>query len=197
VYVGNLPFDAVEQDVTAFFAEAGFETVKRVHLPTDPEGRRRGFGFVTLEDEPAAKRAAESLDGASFRGRQLGVNLARRGGGPPSAGGPRSAGPAAGPRGGSSWAGASSAGADGSSAPWRPRAPRAYDAPPPPEPGGAGPPKDDEAWRAKKRPPVKDKKQKRARTLGTERTAVPKQRRRNEEFRSSRAKDYIDDWEDD
>lgn len=198
VYVGNLPFDAVEQDITALFNEAGFETVRRVHLPTDPEGRRRGFGFVTLEDEATAKRAAESLDGTNFRGRQLGVNLARRGGGPgPAGSGPRPPSPG-GPRPQTSWGPPSSGPSDAAGSSWRPRpAPRIFDAAPPPEAGADGPPKDDEAWRNKKdRRPVKDKKPKR-KGLVSERPGAPKQRRRNEEFRSSRAKDYIDDWEDD
>ena len=50
--------------------------------------------FVTLEDEDAAKRAAETLNGKAFRGRSLGVNLARRGGAPPGGSG----GPSAAPR---------------------------------------------------------------------------------------------------
>jgi RNA recognition motif-containing protein len=205
VYVGNLPFDALEPDVTAFFNEQGFDTVRRVHLPTDPDGRRRGFGFVTLEDEAAAKRAAESLDGTSFRGRQLGVNLARRGGGGAASGasgGPRSHGGA--PRGPSSWSGPapSSGGGEGQASSWRPRPARSFD-PPPPETSGDAPPREEGGeWRGKKdrRPvkdKVKDKKAKKGRGLASERPGAPKQRRRNEEFRSSRAKDYLDDWDDD
>lgn len=177
VYVGNLPFDATQEDITALFNEAGFESVKRVHLPTDPEGRKRGFGFVTLEDEDAAKRAAETLNGQAFRGRSLGVNLARRGGAPGGGGGP-------------------------SAAP-RPRpAPRSYGPPSdfpresiPPSFPDQPPAKDDEAWRAKKEK-KKDKKRPTGK-VAPERAPPQKQRRRNEEFRSSRARDYIDDWEDD
>jgi RNA recognition motif-containing protein len=197
VYVGNLPFDAVEQDVSAFFNEQGFATVRRVHLPTDPEGRRRGFGFVTLEDEAAAKKAAETLDGTSFRGRQLGVNLARRGGGPGPAGGGPPRPPTSATRGPSNWG--SSAGQSGESAAWRPRAPRPFDAPPPEAGAEGGPPREEGGdWRGKKdRRPVKAEKKPKKGRLVSERPGAPKQRRRNEEFKSSRAKDYIDDWDDD
>jgi hypothetical protein len=57
------------------------------------------------------------------------------------------------------------------------------------------PPRPEEDWRAKK-DRRKDKKKK-GRSLAPERPGAPKQRRKNEEFRSSRARDYIDDWEDD
>jgi hypothetical protein len=67
-----------------------------------------------------------------------------------------------------------------------------------PPPAGPGEPPRDDDWRAKKgdRLPRKDKKKK-GRSLMSERPGAPKQRRKNEEFRSSRARDYIDDWEDD
>lgn len=174
VYVGNLPFDATGEDVTEFFREAGFEEVRRVHLPTDPEGRRRGFGFVTLGDEEAARNAADAVNGASFRGRNLAVNLARRGGGA----GPPSARPNQKPRSTSRTA--------------------SFDDYPPPAPPGPPteevPARGEEQRRAPKKEKKKDKKR-RGRGLTPERGA-PK-RRQNEEFHSSRAKDYIDDWEDD
>jgi RNA recognition motif-containing protein len=180
VYVGNLPFDSTEEDIGEFFKENGFDTIRRVHLPTDPEGRKRGFGFVTLQDEEAAKRASETLDGSSFRGRNLGVNLARRGGSGPGGGG--------------------GGGGPGGPAHAPVARPRPGDAPTgegPPPAGPGEPPRDDD-WRAKKgdRLPRKDKKKK-GRSLMSERPGAPKQRRKNEEFRSSRARDYIDDWEDD
>ena len=47
LYVGNLPYDTSQQEVEALVqGVAGEGQVLRVHLPTDPDGRKRGFGFV-------------------------------------------------------------------------------------------------------------------------------------------------------
>jgi RNA recognition motif-containing protein len=48
----------------------------RVHLPTDADGRKRGFGFVTMSSADTAKTAADTLRTADLRGRRLVVNLA-------------------------------------------------------------------------------------------------------------------------
>lgn len=75
IYVGNLPFTASEEDVSALFAQYG--EVISCHLLKDREtGRPRGFGFVEMEDAGAAK-AIEALDGKDFGGRTLRVNEAK------------------------------------------------------------------------------------------------------------------------
>ncbi|MDV3353023.1 RNA-binding protein [Leptolyngbyaceae cyanobacterium CCMR0082] len=84
IYVGNLSYDATQEDINAVFAEYG--TVQRVHLPTDREtGRPRGFAFVEMSSEDEEASAIEALDGAEWMGRDLRVNKARpreqRGGG--------------------------------------------------------------------------------------------------------------------
>ncbi len=76
IYVGNLSYDATQDDLSTIFAEYG--EVKNVTLPKDREtGRQRGFAFVEMgtEDEEAA--AIEALDGAEWMGRDLRVNKAR------------------------------------------------------------------------------------------------------------------------
>ena len=76
IYIGNLSFDATEQDITEVFSEYG--EVKRVQLPTDREtGRMRGFGFVDLDSSAKEDQAIEALDGAEWMGRDLRVNKAR------------------------------------------------------------------------------------------------------------------------
>lgn len=76
IYVGNLPFQATEADVTAIFTEYG--SVKQVKLPTDREtGRMRGFGFVEMNADTEEAAAIEALDGAEWMGRGLKVNKAR------------------------------------------------------------------------------------------------------------------------
>ncbi|MDJ0516334.1 MAG: RNA-binding protein [Okeania sp. SIO2F4] len=85
VYVGNLSYDATDEDIKEVFAEYG--TVKRVQVPSDREtGRPRGFAFVEMETEEEEEAAIQALDGAEWMGRNLKVNKARpredrRGGG--------------------------------------------------------------------------------------------------------------------
>ncbi|NEO29397.1 MAG: RNA-binding protein [Symploca sp. SIO3C6] len=76
IYIGNLSYDATEEDVSTIFADYG--TVKRVQLPTDREtGKPRGFGFVEMVKEEEEAAAIEALDGAEWMGRTLRVNKAR------------------------------------------------------------------------------------------------------------------------
>jgi RNA recognition motif-containing protein len=76
IYVGNLAFDATQDQITEIFAEYG--TVSRVSLPTDREtGRPRGFAFVEMESEAEENAAIDALDGAEWMGRDLKVNKAR------------------------------------------------------------------------------------------------------------------------
>ena len=48
LYVGNLPYDASQEEVESMITATGAGPVVRVHLPMDPDGRKRGFGFVTI-----------------------------------------------------------------------------------------------------------------------------------------------------
>ena len=76
IYVGNLAFQATEDDLKEVFAEYG--AVSRVSLPTDREtGRKRGFAFVEMEDESKEDAAIAELDGAEWLGRKLKVNKAK------------------------------------------------------------------------------------------------------------------------
>jgi RNA recognition motif-containing protein len=69
------------------FTELGVGPVARIHLPSGPDGRLRGFGFVTLGTAEAANAAIVSLRDADVRGRRLMVNIAHpRGDRPPGAG---------------------------------------------------------------------------------------------------------------
>jgi RNA recognition motif-containing protein len=75
IYVGNLPFSADESAVRALFAQHG--TVESVALIMDREtGRPRGFGFVEMSREDAA-RAIQNLNGKDMGGRPLKVNEAQ------------------------------------------------------------------------------------------------------------------------
>jgi RNA recognition motif-containing protein len=76
IYVGNLSFQASEEDVREIFGEYG--TVSRVSLPMDREtGRKRGFAFVDLSSDAEEDAAIAELDGAEWMGRELKVNKAK------------------------------------------------------------------------------------------------------------------------
>ena len=96
LYVGNLPYDCTQEEVQVLVNGVAPDSVVRVHLPMDPDGRKRGFGFVTLASSEAAKTAADALRMADLRGRRLVVNLAHPKGEGPSrpAGGGGFGGPA-------------------------------------------------------------------------------------------------------
>jgi RNA recognition motif-containing protein len=75
LYVGNLPYNATEEQIRAVFAAYG--NVSAVRMMMDREtGRFRGFSFVEMDDSDALK-AVENLDGKDFGGRNLRVNEAR------------------------------------------------------------------------------------------------------------------------
>jgi len=76
IYVGNLSYEATEEEVRQLFAEFG--EVTSVNLITDRDtGRLRGFGFVEMSDASAAKAAIDGLNGKDMSGRALTVNEAR------------------------------------------------------------------------------------------------------------------------
>jgi len=76
IYVGNLDYQATEDDLRRIFEPYG--TVERVSIPRDSAtGNTRGFAFVEMEDESAAKAAIRELNGSKLGNRTLVVNKAR------------------------------------------------------------------------------------------------------------------------
>jgi RNA recognition motif-containing protein len=76
LFVGNLSYQATEEDLRELFQQAG--TVQSVRIITDQfTGRPRGFGFVEMATKEEADRAVEQLNGRLFRDRNLVVNEAR------------------------------------------------------------------------------------------------------------------------
>jgi RNA recognition motif-containing protein len=76
IYVGNLSFQASEEDLWEVFGEYG--KVTRITLPTDREtGKKRGFAFVEMEKDSEEDAIIAELDGAEWMGRELKVNKAR------------------------------------------------------------------------------------------------------------------------
>lgn len=76
IYVANIAFKASESELKALFEEHG--EVSSAKIITDKETQRsRGFGFVEMPDDTAAKTAITELNGFSFLGKELMVNEAR------------------------------------------------------------------------------------------------------------------------
>ena len=76
LFVGNLPFQTGEDDLQALFAQAG--AVESVTVMRDrATGRARGFAFVEMATEDAAKNAINQFHGHQLGGRSLTVNEAR------------------------------------------------------------------------------------------------------------------------
>ena len=76
IYVGNLPWAATEDDLTALVSPHA--TVLSARIASDREtGRSRGFGFVEVEDDHLDK-AVDALQNVEMGGRVLTVNEARR-----------------------------------------------------------------------------------------------------------------------
>ena len=75
VFIGNLPFQTTESDLTNTFAQYG--RVESVQIITDREtGRSKGFGFIVM-DEQAADEAIAEISGSMVDGRTLTVNEAK------------------------------------------------------------------------------------------------------------------------
>jgi RNA recognition motif-containing protein len=76
LFVGNLSFDATENDLQDLFAQAG--PVNSVNIMQDrATGRARGFGFVEMASDADAEKAISMFNGKDFQGRALTVNEAR------------------------------------------------------------------------------------------------------------------------
>ncbi|HEY5372505.1 MAG TPA: hypothetical protein VIK01_02415 [Polyangiaceae bacterium] len=88
LYVGNLPYDTSQQEMTQIFTDNNVGPVARIHLPVGPDGRLRGFGFITMGTAEAANEAITALRNFDLRGRRLMVNIAHPRGAPGAPGGP-------------------------------------------------------------------------------------------------------------
>ena len=76
IFVGNLNFEATEQDVRSIFE--GFGTVDRASIATDRDtGNSRGFAFVEMPNEAEGEKAIAGLQSKELDGRVLTINEAR------------------------------------------------------------------------------------------------------------------------
>jgi RNA recognition motif-containing protein len=77
LYVGNLPFQANEEQLTEWFSQAGVHADTVTLVRDRFSGQPRGFGFVEIGNDEEAEKAIQSLNGQDFMGRKLVVNEAR------------------------------------------------------------------------------------------------------------------------
>jgi len=76
LFVGNLPYDATEDEIKSHFSSVG--NLSYVFVPIDREtGKKRGFAFVEFADEAQAQEAIRQFNNQPFKGRPLAVNEAR------------------------------------------------------------------------------------------------------------------------
>jgi RNA recognition motif-containing protein len=76
IYVSNLSFNVQDEDLKDFFAEYGEVTSAKV-ITDKFTGKSRGFGFVEMNDDEAAKKAIAELDQATVEGRNIRVMEAK------------------------------------------------------------------------------------------------------------------------
>jgi RNA recognition motif-containing protein len=76
IYVGNLSYEAHEQDLENLFSQYGEVTSARIISDRDTN-RSKGFGFVEMSDSSAADAAISALNGTQWKDRELRVNEAR------------------------------------------------------------------------------------------------------------------------
>lgn len=76
LYVGNLTYSATNATLETLFAEFGEVRSAQVVMDRDT-GRSKGFGFVEMGSDQAARSAIAALNGKDVDGRALTVNEAR------------------------------------------------------------------------------------------------------------------------
>lgn len=75
LFVGNLPFDVNDADLSTVIAVAGGVESAKIVI-NKKTGRSKGYGFVEMQTEEAALEAVKKFEGATLNERALTVQLA-------------------------------------------------------------------------------------------------------------------------
>jgi RNA recognition motif-containing protein len=76
IYVGNIPYNATEEELREMFLEIG--EIDSLKIMKDQfTDRSKGFGFIEMVNEEDAKKAIATLNGKDFKGKALTVAEAR------------------------------------------------------------------------------------------------------------------------
>uniref|UniRef100_A0ACD5UQE9 Uncharacterized protein n=1 Tax=Avena sativa TaxID=4498 RepID=A0ACD5UQE9_AVESA len=79
VYVGNLDYDIVSEDLDELFGQAGFVEFSEV-MYSQQTGQSRGFGFVTMSSVKDAELAVKMFNGFDLQSKRIiGTGRRRRG----------------------------------------------------------------------------------------------------------------------
>ena len=76
IYVANIPYKSTEGELRELFEQFGEVSSAKIIMDKFTQ-RSRGFGFIEMPDETAARQAINDLNGADFMGKNLVVNEAR------------------------------------------------------------------------------------------------------------------------
>lgn len=77
IFIGNIPFDATEEDLKSLFKELG--GIKQILIPKDREtGKSRGFAFVEFENLSQMMEAIARFNNALIKGRKITVSEAKK-----------------------------------------------------------------------------------------------------------------------
>jgi RNA recognition motif-containing protein len=76
IYVGNLPYSATNEQLTQLFSEFGEVTEATIIMDRDT-GQAKGFAFVQMAQDDAARSAIAQLDGTTLDNRAIRVNEAQ------------------------------------------------------------------------------------------------------------------------
>ena len=76
IYVGNLDYKVIESDLESLFGEFGAVSSAKIIFDKF-NGRSKGFGFVTMDNDEEANKAINELNGTALQSRDLVVNEAR------------------------------------------------------------------------------------------------------------------------
>ena len=76
IYVSNLSFNVQDEDLKGFFTPYGEVTSAKVIMDKFT-GKSKGFGFVEMANDTAAKQAISELDNGVVEGRNIKVMEAR------------------------------------------------------------------------------------------------------------------------
>jgi cold-inducible RNA-binding protein len=77
IYVGNLSYQASEQELEELFRGAGSKVESAKIISDFSTGRSRGFAFVEVSSREDLEREVNRLNGFLFKGRNLVVSEAK------------------------------------------------------------------------------------------------------------------------
>ncbi len=76
IYIGNLSFNATEEELKKLFSEHG--DVSSANIIKDKyTGKPKGFAFVEMANQSEAESAIQALNGKTVDGRNIKVNQAK------------------------------------------------------------------------------------------------------------------------